>query len=61
MPQEPDKLAVAIIRAFNSSQISIMDSDWDVYIMFGRAAQSLADGIREAIREEIARQQQTDV
>jgi hypothetical protein len=50
-----DKLAVALIRSLNSQVISIKATDQDVYNMFGQAAQPLADGIREAIREEIAR------
>jgi hypothetical protein len=51
-----DALAVALIRSLNGHVISIMDSDQDVYDMFGRAAQPLADGIRQAIREEIKRE-----
>lgn len=55
MMDGPDPLAVALIRSLNASFISIMDSGQDVYDMYGRAAQPLADGLRETIREEVHR------
>lgn len=50
-----DPLTVALIRALNSSVISVMDSDQDLMDMFGQGAQPLSDGIREAIREEMSK------
>lgn len=52
---EPDKLAVAIIRTFNSHVVVRNSNDRDVYDMFGQAAQPLADALRETIREEVSR------
>jgi hypothetical protein len=50
---DPDPLTVGLIRAFE--RVAAM-TDHECIDLYGDSAQPLADGLRAAIREEVARQ-----
>lgn len=57
MTRPIDPLVVALVRTINSHMPNIDQApDEQLVGMFGRAAQPLADGLRDAIRDEVTRQ-----